>query len=130
NRVWAGMLLGFGGIVIVFYEYLKDLLNPVFIVGILMALGASLTWAFGTIYIKKYASDFNPYHSVGWQMLISGVTVSLLAIPAGETIPWAEVSLYTWGAILFLVIFSSIIAFLAYIYMLQRLPTQIVSLYA
>lgn len=130
SRAWFGMLLGFAGILIVFYDHLQDLFNPEFILGIVMALTASLTWAYGTIFIKKFASDFNPYHSIGWQMLLSGVTVSLIAIPTGQTIPWSEVSLYTWSAIMFLVIVSSIIAFLAYIYVLQKLPTGIVALYA
>lgn len=130
SLAWTGMLIGFSGILIVFYDHLKDLFNPLFLIGILMALGASLSWAYGTIFIKKYATDFNPYQSIGWQMLLSGVVVSILSIPTGQTIPWKEVTLYTWGAILFLVIVSSIIAFLAYIYVLQKLPTGIVALYA
>lgn len=127
---WAGMVIGFGGICIVFYENLKHLLDPAFVIGIGLGLLAALSWAFGTIYTKAFAALFNPYHSIGWQMLISGLTLSLLAEVSGQTIPWREVRLYTWSAILFLVIVSSIIAFIAYLYALQKLPTGIVSLYA
>jgi drug/metabolite transporter (DMT)-like permease len=127
---WAGMLIGFGGVCIVFYEHLKDILDPAFIAGILLGLLAALSWAFGTIYTKAFAGNFNPYHSIGWQMLISGITLSLIAEVSGQTIPWTDVRAYTWGAILFLVIVSSIIAFIAYLYALQKLPTGIVSLYA
>jgi len=127
---WAGMLIGFGGVCMVFYEHLKDMFNPSFILGIGLGLTAALSWAFGTIYTKSFAASFNAYHSIGWQMLISGITLSLVAEASGQTIPWTDVRLYTWGAIWFLVIVSSIIAFIAYLYALQKLPTGIVSLYA
>ena len=63
-------------------------------------------------------------------MLISGVFLSFLAQVTGHVIPLSEIRLYTWGAIAFLVIISSIIAFVAYLYALQKLPTGLVSIYA
>ncbi len=127
---WIGILIGFSGVCIVFYEHLHELFNFSFLGGILMGLIASLSWAFGTIYTKEFAIDFNPYHSIGWQMLISGLVVTLLAQLSGQVIPMAEIKLYTWTAILFLVVVSSIIAFVAYLYALQKLPTSLVSVYA
>jgi drug/metabolite transporter (DMT)-like permease len=56
--------------------------------------------------------------------------LSLLAVVSGDVVPLAKVPLYTWGAIGFLVVVSSIIAFIAYLYALQRLPTGLVSIYA
>lgn len=134
NRItplaWLGILIGFSGICIVFYEHLRDIFNFSFLGGILLGLIASLSWAYGTIYTKEYAGQFNPYHSIGWQMLISGVFMSGIAKVTGQVIPLSEVIAYTWGAIFFLVIVSSIIAFLAYLYALQNLPTGLVSIYA
>lgn len=127
---WMGILIGFSGVCVVFYEHLHDLFNFSFLGGILLGLVASLSWAFGTIYTKSYALEFNPYHSIGWQMLISGVMLNLIAQTTGQVIPLHEIKLYTWGAIFFLVIVSSIIAFIAYLYALQKLPTGIVSVYA
>jgi drug/metabolite transporter (DMT)-like permease len=127
---WVGILVGFSGVCIVFYEHLRELFNYAFLGGILLGLVASLSWAYGTIYTKEFSTNFNPYHSIGWQMLISGITMSLIAKATGEVIPVGDIKLYTWGAILFLVIVSSIIAFLAYLYALQKLPTGLVSVYA
>lgn len=127
---WLGILIGFGGVCIVFYEHLHELFDYSFLGGILLGLAASLSWAFGTLFTKEFSTHFNPYHSIGWQMLISGVTVSVAAQISGEVIPMSEIRLYTWTAILFLVIISSIIAFVAYLYALQKLPTSVVSLYA
>ncbi len=127
---WLGIVLGFGGVCIVFYEHLHELLIPGFQFGIALGLFAALAWAFGTIYTKEYADAFNPYHSIGWQMLISGVTLNIIAKVSGHVIPLADVTPYTWGAIAFLVIISSVIAFVAYLYVLQRLPTGLVAIYA
>lgn len=134
NRIpllaWAGIMIGFGGVCIVFYEHLHEMFDYAFLGGIFLGLMAALSWAFGTIYTKEFSVDFNPYHSIGWQMLISGIVLNLLATATGQVIPVAEISAYTWGAILFLVIVSSIIAFIAYLYALQKLPTGLVSIYA
>jgi drug/metabolite transporter (DMT)-like permease len=127
---WIGILVGFSGVCIVFYEHLHELFNYSFLGGITLGLFASLAWAYGTIYTKEYALDFNPYHSIGWQMLISGFALTIIAQISGEVIPIKDIKLYTWSAIFFLVVVSSIIAFLAYLYALQKLPTGIVSVYA
>lgn len=134
NRIpplaWIGILVGFSGVCIVFYEHLHELFNFSFLGGITLGLIASLAWAYATIYTKEFALDFNPYHSIGWQMLISGLVITIIAQISGEVIPLREIKLYTWSAIFFLVVVSSIIAFLAYLYALQKLPTGIVSVYA
>ena len=134
NRIpplaWIGIIIGFAGICIVFYEHLQELFNYSFLGGILLGLTASLSWAYGTIYTKEFATAFNPYHSIGWQMLISGIMLSIIAKVSGHAIPLTDIKLYSWMAIFFLVIVSSIIAFIAYLYALQKLPTGLVSLYA
>jgi drug/metabolite transporter (DMT)-like permease len=69
----TGMILGFGGVCLIFYDHLHDFLNKEFQMGILFSLIATWTWAFATLYTKKQAVNFNPYFSLGLQMLISGV---------------------------------------------------------
>ena len=127
---WLGILLGFSGVCLIFYEHLEELFEPQFRLGVIFGLLAALSWAFGTVYTKEFVFSFNPYHSIGWQMLISGIFLTGLANVTGKVIPLASVDLYTWGAIAFLVIISSIIAFIAYLYALQNLPTGLVSIYA
>lgn len=127
---WIGICLGFAGVCIVFYENLKHFFDYAFLGGIMLGLVSSLAWAYATIFTKEFAVDFNPYYSIGWQMLISGIVLSIVSTAIGDTIPLSEIKPYTWYAILFLVVVSSIIAFLAYLYALQRLPTSLVSIYA
>ena len=130
NKAILGLLLGFGGVCIIFYEHLSDFLNADFRLGILLSLGATWGWAFGTIYTKKHAAKFNPYFSIGLQMVISGIALTGIAHTTTDTIPLTAIPWQSWTAIAYLVIFGSIISFIAYLYALQNLPTEQTSLYA
>jgi len=57
-RAIAGLIVGFAGVCIIFYEHLQDFLLPDFRFGIILSLIATWTWAFGTIYTKKQAAKF------------------------------------------------------------------------
>ena len=130
-----GLLLGFGGVCFIFYEHLGDLFKPDFRFGILLSLIATWTWAFATLYTKKQAARFNPYFSLGLQMLISGATLIIFtgAIDSPKInsfVPFTQVPWQSWAAIAYLVIFGSLVAFIAYLYALQHLPTEQASIYA
>jgi drug/metabolite transporter (DMT)-like permease len=135
RRAVAGLLLGFGGVCIIFYDHLNDFFNADFRFGIILSLIATWTWAFGTLYTKKKAASFNPYFSLGLQMLISGVflvvlTKSVDSDKINSFIPISEIPLRAWLAIAYLVILGSVVAFVAYLYALQNLPTEQASVYA
>ncbi|HEY8690835.1 MAG TPA: EamA family transporter [Chitinophagaceae bacterium] len=130
NQAMMGLLLGFGGVCIIFYEHLKEFLNPDFRFGILLSLTATISWAFGTLYTKQEAINFNPYFSLGFQMLISGIIVMSIAQTTGNTIKFSEIPASTWWAISYLVVIGSVLTFVAYIYSLQHLPTALASIYA
>ncbi len=130
NKAILGLLLGFGGVCIIFSEHLTDFLNGDFRLGIILSLGATWGWAFGTIYTKKHAAKFNPYFSLGLQMVISGITLTGIAYTTGTTIPLTAIPWQSWTAIAYLVVFGSVISFIAYLYALQNLPTEQTSLYA
>lgn len=126
----VGLLLGFAGICIIFYDHLHDFLNNEFRLGIILSLIASWTWAFGTLYTKSEATKFNPYFSIGLQMLISGVVMTAIAVLSDSAIPVVDIPWQSWAAILYLAFFGSVISFLAYLYALQHLPTEQASIYA
>ena len=130
GKALLGLLLGFGGVCIIFYEHLQDFLSGDFRFGILLSLVATWAWAFGTIYTKKHAANFNPYFSIGLQMVISGIALTGVSYSAADTIPIAAIVWQSWAAIAYLVIFGSVISFIAYLYALQNLSTEQASLYA
>jgi drug/metabolite transporter (DMT)-like permease len=130
TKAIVGFLLGFAGICVIFYEHLHDFFNPDFSFGIILSLAATLAWAFGTVYTKQYALEFNPYFSIGLQMFISGITLCSVAKVTGATIPLQQIPATSWVAITYLVLIGSVFSFLAYLYALQNLPTAQVSVYA
>lgn len=125
-----GLLLGFAGVCVIFYEHLADFLEAEFRFGILLSLAASWTWAFGTLYTKQQAAAFNPYFSLGLQMLISGILTTIITYAFGEPIPISDIPWQSWTAIAYLATFGSVISFIAYLYALQNLPTEQASIYA
>ncbi len=126
----AGLVLGFGGVCIIFYEHLNDFLNPDFRFGIILSLVATWTWALGTLYTKKQAARFNPYFSLGLQMVISGTILYSISSATGRAVPLTSIPWQSWAAISYLVLFGSLIAFVSFLYALQHLPTELTSIYA
>jgi len=130
RQALIGLLMGFGGVCIIFYEHLKDFLNPDFVFGITLSLCATISWAFSTLYTKQQAINFNPYFSLGFQMFFSGVIILFIAQISGNTVSLSEIPSSSWWAIAYLVVIGSILTFVAYIYALQHLPTALASIYA
>ncbi|HEU4472274.1 MAG TPA: EamA family transporter [Flavisolibacter sp.] len=130
TKAMIGLLLGFAGICVIFYKHLHDFADPRFRIGIFLSLASTWSWAFGTIYTKKHAVHFNPYFGLGLQMVISGIAVFSISHLSGHAVPLPAIPWQSWAAIAYLVIFGSVISFMAYLYALQNLPTAQVSLYA
>jgi drug/metabolite transporter (DMT)-like permease len=130
QKAIIGLLLGFGGVCIIFYDHLQDFFNADFRFGIMLSLIATWTWAFATLYTKKQAAHFNPYFSLGLQMLISGIVLFTFTNLTGHAVSLAQVPWQSWASIAYLIIFGSLIAFICYLYALQNLPTEQASIYA
>ncbi|MCG9791817.1 DMT family transporter [Flavobacterium algicola] len=125
----TGLLVSFAGICVVFYEHLSDFLIPDFRLGILFSVTATITWAFGTLYAKKKASNYDPYFSLGFQMFISSLILFTYNGATGTFVSLVEIPAITWFAIGYLVIIGSLVTFTIFIYSLQHLPPEVSSLY-
>ena len=125
-----GLVMSFGGVCVIFYNHLSDFLIPDFRFGILLSIIATITWAFGTLYTKKKAASFNPYFSIGLQMLISSCITLAVVGATGTGVNISSIPANSWWSIGYLVIIGSVLTFIAFIYMLQRLPPEINSIYA
>ena len=125
-----GLVICFSGICVIFYDYLNDFLEPEFRFGIILSLIATFTWALSSIYIRENRTNFNPYFSLGLQMLISCVAIFSVIQTTGETVPLSEIPTISWWSIAYLVVFGSVFTFIAFIYALENLPKEVSSLYA
>jgi drug/metabolite transporter (DMT)-like permease len=125
-----GLIVSFGGVCVIFYDHLSDFINPDFRFGIILSILSTISWAFGSLYTKKKAASFNPYFSLGLQMLISSTVLFAITGATGTSVPISSIPINSWWAIAYLVIIGSVLSFIAYIYMLQKLPQEINSIYA
>ncbi len=130
TKAIIGLLLGFAGVCIIFYEHLQDFFNADFRIGIILSLIATWGWAFGTIYTKSHAAFFNPYFSIGLQMFVSGTALTIVSYTVTGAMPLTSIPWQSWLAIGYLVVFGSVISFIAYLFALQNLSTEQASLYA
>jgi drug/metabolite transporter (DMT)-like permease len=126
----TGLLLGVAGIGIVFYENIFEHHPAGFLFGVALSILAMLSWSGGTMFIARNKLNINPYYAIGWQMMISSVVLFIISRATQTAIPLGEVSFRVWFAIGYLVIFGSIISFIAFVYSMKKLPAAISSLYA
>ena len=127
---FIGLLLGITGIGIVFYENAFQHHPDGFIFGVVLSVIAMLAWSVGTIFITRNKMKLNPYYATGWQMLISSFILFIVAETTQPTIAIADISATAWGVITYLVLAGSLLAFIAFIYSMKKLPVAISSLYA
>ncbi|MET0760586.1 MAG: EamA family transporter [Flavobacterium sp.] len=125
-----GLIVSFGGVCVIFYDHLNDFLIPDFRFGIILSLIATLTWAFGSLYTKKKAASFNPYFSLGLQMFLSSILLFAYTGATGTSVSLSSIPAISWWSIAYLVVFGSVLTFIAFIYALQHLPAEISSIYA
>jgi len=123
-----GMIVGLVGTSLLFAPDLqthspnKGLLNGFLILQLGMA-----GWSFGSIYQRRQASDSHSIVIGAVQQLAAGLAFLPLALFIPEhPVHW---SVRGVTAILYLVVFGSIVGYSAYIFALDRLPVAIVSIY-
>jgi len=131
-RVVASLLLGFGGLVLlVGPAHLggSERVNP-FGAGILVV--GSFAWACGSIYSKHNDLPSSPMLGVAMQSLFGGAALWTAALLSGEVREFhpAAVSLRSWLAVAYLVVFGSGIGFTAYVYLLKKSTAARVGTYA
>jgi drug/metabolite transporter (DMT)-like permease len=131
-RQWAGLLIGFGGVVmLVSPELGSDVAGRSFFRGFVATQLACASWAVGSIYARRSARDTNnaaDSATPAREMLCGGLALSVAGLLAGERID-TTVSVRSAAAAGYLIVFGSIVAFSAYRYALRHLPVATISLY-
>ena len=125
-----GLILGIVGIGFVFYQNMFAKITPELIFGLSLSVFAMLCWSLGTIFLSQHKLTINPYHGMGWQMIMGTIMLSILSLLTGEHIPLESVRVEGWISILYLAIFGSVLTFVCFIYSLNKLPATVSSLYA
>lgn len=114
-RTVAALMLGMAGVAVLF----KTGAQQGSVWGAAAVLIAGLLWSVGAIYARGVRSGTSTAMFAGMQMLVGGILLLLVGGAAGERVHWAEVSLRSIGALIYLIIFGSLAAFSAYTWLMQ-----------
>jgi drug/metabolite transporter (DMT)-like permease len=128
-RTLSGLAVGFAGIVVLVWpELFTDTGGNWFVAGVIALQLACAGWAIGTSFTKRNTVS-SPAATSAVQMLAAGLMFLAIATATGE---WRELAFTgrSASAILYLVVFGSIVAYSAFVYALKHLPITTVSLYS
>ncbi len=126
-RGMIGMLVGFGGLAMLVGPQLFGVsLDGYYLAGVLVIQLGCVAWTVGSIYSMQRPTGVSPLMAAAVQMLWAGVVLTLFGTALGE---WGEIrfSARSLGALAYLIVFGSIVAYGAYIYAIQKLPLSLVS---
>jgi len=120
-KEWLGIAIGLAGIVLL---NLGGSFEGDFTSAFLLIFAAA-SWSFGSVWGKHLAMPAG-LMGAACQMLVGGLALLLASAYAGEAWP-QQVSPKSWGALLFLIVLGSLIAYSAYQYLLKTVRPLVAS---
>lgn len=130
NRItgfqWAGIILGFIGLIIIFSENLKVNLGTDFL-GMIAILSAGIIQAVITVIMKKYSSYLNPIALNYYPVLIAGPVLLIIGFIFEDHSKW----IFDTNGILsvsYLALFGTVIAFSIYYWLMHKIDIVLIAL--
>lgn len=130
SGTYVGVLGGFVGMAVLIVPH--GVSGETNVVAMLMLVGASLSWAIGSYFSTRLRLPRDPLASTGAQMLVGGTSLAIVGTLAGE---WGLVQVDRFStdsvvALVYLIVFGSVVAYTAYTWVLQHATVSRVSTYA
>ncbi|HEX2532825.1 MAG TPA: EamA family transporter [Chitinophagaceae bacterium] len=130
----AGLLVGFGGVVYLFSgnssaQFFDD---PQKLASLFVLVLGTIGWTVGSLYSKYKPAEGSTPMKVAIQMLAAGIAGVPVSVATGETaqFSWSALTPESAGALLYLVVFGSLVAYSAYVWLLSVRPPSLVGTYA
>ncbi len=125
NKI-SGLLLGLCGLAVLIGPDLLILKQAP--VGAFFMLAAAVSWAIGTVLLKRFQWQLPTLSNIAWQLLLSAIPVSLIAF---ATEPWPDftsLSLAAMIALIYLFLFPMSFCQWAYFKSVALLPASIAAI--
>ena len=121
QKEWLGIAIGFVGIALLNIggSLHGDYLNA------FLLIFAAACWSFGSVFGKHIAMP-DGLMGAACQMLMGGLVMLLASWLNNDTWP-AQISAKSWGALLFLIVLGSLVAYSAYMYLLKTVRPLVAS---
>ncbi len=127
--VVVGLLIGLSGIILIFGQHVNEFSNPAYQLGIVAMFIANISWAFGSVWIKRNNNETNLFLNAGLQMLFGGLFMLPLSAVVDDYSKFAFSASVAYSLV-YLILIGSILAYICFTYAIKKLPITIVSLYA
>jgi drug/metabolite transporter (DMT)-like permease len=121
---WFALVLGFGGII--FLNLGGELRGSM--IGVAVLMFATASWAFGSLWSRRLDLP-KGMMAPGAEMFTAGLVLVVFSMIHGEHLP-AVVPGRAIAAIAYLIVFGSLVAYTAYLYLLAHTPVTVASSYA
>ncbi len=124
---FSGVMIGFGGVVLIFYEQLLQT-NYQFIVvlAVVAIIVSAAAAAISTLIVKKHLNHIATVPLTLHQMLWGVISLFVISFLMGETTN-VNINLRVGGAVLYLGVFGSAAAFVMYYWLLKKLSAVTLS---
>jgi drug/metabolite transporter (DMT)-like permease len=125
----AGLGLGFGGVAALVVGSGNGKAS---VTGTLIVVIAAISWAAGSVWSQTAPGVRRPLVMTGMEMLCGGIGCLVAAAMTGEfgQLHVTEIGYRAWLAFGFLVVFGSMIAYTAYVWLLRNARLSLVTTYA
>lgn len=118
GRQWAGLLVGFAGTVLLVRGH-AGTLGSAGVLGPVGLVAASASWALGSVVSKRRPVETEPFVNAALQMLFGGGGLAVVGLVSGEA-GRLTLSAAGAGAIAYLIVFGSLVAYTSYVYLLRH----------
>jgi len=131
KRAVAFLLPGVAGVALIAWRQSASGGSEVQVSDILLLLGASLSWAIGTLISERQTNVYPPLALSGLELLAGGITLLAISIAKGELTTFAitEISPASVAGWAYLTIAGTLVAFAAYIWLLKQVSPTLISTY-
>jgi len=124
-----GLLLGFGGVAVLVVGSGGGRLS---VVGVVELVLAALCWSAGSVWSRTAPMPRRPLVMTGMEMLCGGLGCLVAGLLTGELsdLHLSAVPARSWVSLAYLVVFGSMLAYTAYVWLLGNAPLSLVTTYA
>jgi drug/metabolite transporter (DMT)-like permease len=124
-----GLVIGFLGAAVLANPAGADRIDPG---GVALLIAATLSWSAGSYYGRNAPVPRRPLVMTGMEMMTGGVALAVAGVLSGELgdLDLGAVGWTAWVAAAYLVVFGSMVAFTAYVWLLRNARLSLVTTYA
>ena len=129
-----GLVTGMAGVILLLTDgdSLRFAGDSLSVISAFVMLVGNILWVSGSLYVKYNVVGGSPLVRASIQMLSAGVILIFAGLISGEqkVLSVDAITLESFLALLYLIVFGSLIAYLAYLWLLERWPPSIVGTHA